>query len=257
VAAVPLYRRIAGDLREAIHRGELGPGSQLPTEEELRQRYGVSRNTVRLALAALANEGVISSTPGRGTFVRERVMLTYVASRAESPDRPGVGSYDAYVDEVRGQGRLPSQRFEMRVVPADASIAERLQVEEGSGVVLRRVTRMVDSQPWSLQDSYYPMDIAQECDLLVPHDIQRGTVRALADHGHVEIGYVDEITTRMPRPDEAQALDLAAGVPVLVYVRTAVTAKRPDRMTATIFAGDRNRLVYEIGNVDAYTQPDQ
>jgi GntR family transcriptional regulator len=57
---------------------------KLPTEQELGDRYKVSRNTVRLALGLLTNEGIITSTPGRGTFVRDRIMLTYHASRAEA-----------------------------------------------------------------------------------------------------------------------------------------------------------------------------
>jgi GntR family transcriptional regulator len=68
----------------------------------------------------------------------------------------------------------------------------------------------------------------------------------------IEVGWVDEITARMPTPDEAATLELGTGVPVLVYVRTALTETRPDRLTTTIFAGDRNRLVYELGNVDAH-----
>lgn len=257
MANAPLYRRIASDLRAAIRTGEYRPGTQLPTEQELQDRYGVSRNTVRLAFAMLANEGITTSTPGRGTYVRERVSLTYYASRAESPNRPtqSTEAYDAYVEEVKTQGREPGQAFEMRIVPATAEVAERLDVEEGGGVLLRRISRRVDGQAWSLQDSYYPMDLAQECDLLTPHDIPQGTVRVLAEHGHVEIGWVDEVTARMPTPDEAAALDLGSGVPVLVYVRTAVTDTRPDRLTMTIFAGDRNRLVYELGNVDAHYAP--
>jgi GntR family transcriptional regulator len=78
-----------------------------------------------------------------------------------------------------------------------------------------------------------------------------------AEHGHVEIGYRDEITTRMPTPDEAQTLDLAAGVPVLAYVRTCYTKERPVRLTETIFAGDRNRLVYELGDLEALYERDQ
>src|SRR4029453_12668569 len=86
--STPLYRRIAAELRHAISCGELPPGGQLPTEQELGDRYQVSRNTVRLALGLLTNEGIITSTPGRGTFVRDRIMLTYHASRAEAADRP-------------------------------------------------------------------------------------------------------------------------------------------------------------------------
>jgi GntR family transcriptional regulator len=247
----PLYRRLAAELREGIASGKLPPGSQLPTEQELGERYNVSRNTVRLALGMLANEGMITSTPGRGTFVRERVMLTYHATRAEAADRPSDWHTDAYLSEVRQQGRQPSQAFDMRIDPASLTVAERLRVEEGAPVVVRRMTRYVDGQPWSIQDSSYPMDIAQECGLMVPRDIPRGTIRTMADHGYIEVGHVDEITTRMPTPDEASTLDLGTGVPVLVYVRTAYTKDRPVRLTETVFAGDRNRLVYELGHLEA------
>jgi GntR family transcriptional regulator len=255
--STPLYRRIAAELRDAIARGELPPGSQLPTEQELGDRYQVSRNTVRLALGLLANEGIISTTPGRGTFVRERAMLTYHAARAEAADRPDDWHTDAYYDEVRQQGRQPSQLFDLRIESASLAVAERLQVQEGDAVVVRRMLRYVDGEPWSIQDSSYPMDIAQQCGLLVPHDLPRGTVRAMAEHGHVEVGYRDEITTRMPAPEEAGTLDLGTGVPVLAYVRTAYTKERPVRLTETIFAGDRNRLVYELGELNALYEREQ
>jgi len=255
--STPLYRRIAAELRDAIARGELPPGGQLPTEQELGDRYQVSRNTVRLALGLLANEGIISSTPGRGTFVRERAMLTYHAARAEAADRPDDWHTDAHYDEVRQQGRQPSQLFDLRIEPASLAVAERLQLQEGDAVVVRRMLRYVDGEPWSIQDSSYPMDIAQQCGLLVPHDLPRGTVRAMAEHGHVEVGYRDEVTTRMPAPEEASTLDLGTGVPVLAYVRTAYTKERPVRHTETIFAGDRNRLVYERGQLDALYEREQ
>jgi GntR family transcriptional regulator len=117
--------------------------------------------------------------------------------------------------------------------------------------------RYVDGEPWSIQDSSYPMDIAQQAGLLAPHDLPGGTVRAMAEHGHVEVGYRDELTTRMPTPEEAQTLDLAAGVPVLTYVRTAYSKERPVRLTETIFAGDRNRLVYELGDLNALYEGDR
>ena len=63
------------------------PCVELPTEQELGERYKVSRNTVRLALGLLSNEGIITRTPGRGTFVRDRIMLTYVRT-CYSKERP-------------------------------------------------------------------------------------------------------------------------------------------------------------------------
>jgi GntR family transcriptional regulator len=54
-----------------------------------------------------------------------------------------------------------------------------------------------------------------------------------------------------PTPEEASTLDLGTGVPVLVYVRTAYTKDGPVRLTQAVFAGDRNRLVYELGHLEA------
>ena len=65
----PLHRQLAQLLREQIAAGSLPPGSRLPTEHELADRYGISRATVRQSLAALAAEGAIRRETGRGTFV--------------------------------------------------------------------------------------------------------------------------------------------------------------------------------------------
>ena len=69
-SAIPLYFQIQQDLASLIASGMLAPGSQLPSEEELVQRYGVSRTTVRKAVQELDRLGLIEIRRGRGTFVR-------------------------------------------------------------------------------------------------------------------------------------------------------------------------------------------
>jgi GntR family transcriptional regulator len=68
----------------------------------------------------------------------------------------------------------------------------------------------------------------------------------LAEMGHVQVRFVDEITTRMPDPPEAQRLDIGLGVPVLAHVRTGYTEQRPVRVSITILPGDRHKLRYEL-----------
>lgn len=63
------YMRLANQLREAIRSGTFAPGRQLPTEEQLSERFAVSRNTVRQALRLLEDEGCLVSIQGSGTFV--------------------------------------------------------------------------------------------------------------------------------------------------------------------------------------------
>jgi GntR family transcriptional regulator len=203
---------------------------------------------VRQALNALANEGLIETAGRRGTFVRKRTMLSYHANIAERVDRP-LSETDAYYTEVREAGHEPSQDFSMVIEPATIEVASRLQIDEGDLVVARSCMRYVDDIPWSDQVSYYPMDIATAAGLTTPRDIPRGTVRAMADAGYVEIGHRDELTVRMPTPEEARTLDISSGVALIVYMRTAYSQDRPIRLTRTHFPGDRNRIVYELGTL--------
>ena len=63
------YTRLENDLRQDILSNRLAGGEALPTEKELSDRYGISRNTVRHALANLVDEGLLSKVHGSGTFV--------------------------------------------------------------------------------------------------------------------------------------------------------------------------------------------
>jgi DNA-binding GntR family transcriptional regulator len=65
----PLYVQLANILRGMIDSGELQPRAPLPSESYLQQEQGVSRGTVRMAVAILRNEGLVITIGGRGTFV--------------------------------------------------------------------------------------------------------------------------------------------------------------------------------------------
>jgi GntR family transcriptional regulator len=245
----PLYRTVAAELRNEITKGKLAPGDQLPSEPELEERFGVSRNTVRLALAALANEGLVEPRQGRGTYVREWVTFTVPAPAPGVPDR---SERDEFVSSAEAESRAPEQRnFRVEVRTASSEVAARLEVDEGSRVVVRSMERLLDGRPWSIQGSYYPMEIAEGTPLIDPEDIPHGTVRELAGHGHVQVGYRDEIVTRMPGQREAATLGVGPGVPVLEIFRTAYSPERPIRLTITVYTGDSTRLAYEIGDVSA------
>src|SRR6202044_91480 len=71
------WRLIAEELRREIVGGARGPGAKLPPEGELAERFGVHRNTVRQAVAALAAEHLVVSRRGSGTFVAEHTVLVH------------------------------------------------------------------------------------------------------------------------------------------------------------------------------------
>jgi GntR family transcriptional regulator len=244
------YQKIADELRGTVLEGELGPGAKLPTEQELMRKHGVSRNTIRMAIAALANEGLIATQPGRGggAFVRGRMLLTYYAAREDSPGSEHTAEFDKI---IRAQGAAPREAFSLGVEEATAPVAERLHVPEGSVVILRRLVRWADSEPVSVQDSYYPGDIAKGTKIEEPRSVPEGILKELARLGHEQTGFSDELTAGMPSPEEAGVLEVGRGIPVITHWRTSYSADRPIRVTRTLFAADRNRLVYEVGDTRA------
>jgi GntR family transcriptional regulator len=251
----PKYRQVADALRREIASGFFGPGARLPSESELSARFDASRNTVRSGLNLLVGEGLITSSQGLGYEVRTHEVFELNASRFENLNFPQNG--DAYSTDVTNAGRRPHQTFRVEVAPAPEYVATRLRVEPGSTTVLRFCHRFVDDVPWSTQATHYPDWLVQEAPRLAePGDIAEGTTRYLASHGVEQIGYADEIATRMPTPEEARLLEIGAGVPVLLWTRTGYSEARPIRCTVTTLRGDLNRMNYELGDLSARDKDD-
>lgn len=240
-----LYQQIVSDLRDQIRRGELGPGDQIPTETELMEQYQVSRNTVRRAVELLTSAGLLDTVTTRGTFVRERRPLVITATRYER--ERGVSANDAYRDELDAQGRKHRAEFTLQIIPATKDVADRLNIDANALVVCRRLVLYIDSRPNAIQNSYYPMDISAGSELLNHEYIPRGTIRVLKELGHEEVRHRDEVSPRMPTEEEGRLLQLGIGIPVLEWVRTAYSDKRPVRLTWNVYAGNGIKLVYELG----------
>lgn len=244
-----LYRQLADQLRAKIYSGELVPGQQLPTERELMDQHEASRNTVRLALGQLANEGLTVSGRGRGHFVRESAPLLFLATRSESPDRRATTANDAWTTDVTAQGRKPAQTIEVSIVRPPQNVASLLELEEGEAAALRKRLRTVDGEPNSLSLSYFPMSIVAATEIIQPDDIVRGANRVLAEVGHDQVSYLDQITARMPTPDERDALRIGAGIPVQEHVRVGYDADDlAVRVAVTVLPADRHIIQYELVN---------
>ena len=89
----PLYLRIRNEFEARIRSGELPPGSRLPTEAELQERFGVGRATAQRVLHELAQAGLVERHRRRGTFVvdgvRQENLLGFVNPQLSGPEIPG------------------------------------------------------------------------------------------------------------------------------------------------------------------------
>lgn len=248
--ADPMYRQIAGDLRRRIESGELGPGSQLPTELELREQYEASRNTIRDALRWLITRGLIETRPGQGTFVLEKIH-PFVSTLAAADD-----TELAFVSEVTAKGRNPtSTNPRVEIQQANELISTALGLESGATVLSRHQQRFIDGTPWSLQTTFYPMRFieAGAVRLIQAEDIAEGAVRYIARKlGVKQVGYSDKIAVRSPNQVETTFFRLPddGRVAVVELLRTGFDENgEPLRLTVNVFPADRNQFVINFGEV--------
>lgn len=133
--ANPLYRQIAEDLRHQIDSGTLTPGSQLPTELELGDRYNASRNTIRDAIKWLINLGLVETRPGQGTFVIESID-PFVTTLSGPEGGFGGGEGASYLSEVSEANRkLSTSPVQVEIQWASDEIASSLWIPQGAEVI--------------------------------------------------------------------------------------------------------------------------
>jgi DNA-binding GntR family transcriptional regulator len=240
-----VWSQIAAELRAQIADGTLPPDGQLPTEADLKDRYGVARATVRQALVALVNEGLIVPRAPRGYFVRHRKPLFY-RPQTEFRPQPASPEMDRFIAEHSQAGREPSQTIEVVIVEPAPDIARRLRLDDGDLVVVRRRVRSLDGEPFNTNDTHFPLKLVQGSEIMKPVDIPRGANEVLRELGYDQVRALDEFYVRMPSPEETSRLQLGPGTPVACHINTGLTEDgTPVRVVVNVLPGDRHVIVYE------------
>ena len=148
----PLHFQLAALLEGEVSRGGWSPGMRLPSEPAIGRHYGLSRTTVRQALARLEQEGLISRRKGQGTFVKESRPRSWLVQASEG----------FFHDELVRMGRTVTStvlRLERSTLPGWAS--DKLGLPAGGeGVMLERV-RAVDGLVALYVVNYLPPQLAE------------------------------------------------------------------------------------------------
>jgi GntR family transcriptional regulator len=245
----PAYRQVADRLRQHIDSGEWPAAHKLPSESELMEQFGVSRVTVRLAVGALRSEGLIVTRQGRGSYVRDReptrrIAATryiqdarFVAGRVAEPSS-GFGGGPSGPDGSSGVTVVPSgtepSRYRLErgfhEERANQQVADLLGLTPGELVLERRFLFFVDERPEQVSTSYLPLELVKGTPVADPANEPwpGGTIAQLASLGRPVTRVEESVRARMPTPEEAQTLRIAAGVPVLVITRRMFTGANHD-----------------------------
>jgi len=207
----PKYRQLANLLRSQIVGGGLAPGDQLPSEAQLQDEHGISRITIRQALADLEREGLLSKVPGKGTFVQKRSHV----------DR--ITRLTGFGENVAALGMEPGYRVlraEPTVIPAE--IASRLHIPPSKGFLIERQL-LADGDLVSAHVSYLPPWLIRRVgsDALSAESLGQGSLYQIIEASGICIHRADEIVEpALASAFEARKLDIDAGELVLRVTRT-------------------------------------
>jgi GntR family transcriptional regulator len=237
-----LYRQVAAAIRDAIATGEYPPGTLLPSETQLIERYKVSRPTVRNAIAALRAEGLIEVIHGKGSFVRAIPAPTLTIERTVSRGNGGTFTIDGTAEWQ--QAEQPS--IYRTVTTATTGPLLGLGEEEALFGVDRLLTDTATGTR-VLHQTLIPFATAEGTNLAEKPDTEPAAIYALLTEAGHTLWWSETVRARMPLPDESATLQLHDPTPLLETTRvTHGTDDRPLILEVLRTSADRAQLGYRI-----------
>jgi GntR family transcriptional regulator len=216
---IPLYFQIGRILHQEINEGKYQPGDFIPTEMELQKRFGVSRSTIRQAIADLVSEGLLKRRRSQGTTVSSTRIEAHLSNLA------------SFTNEIVSSGlALRTRILEIKHISVPAYVAEMLDLNPGEIVTVMERLRLVEDKPvalerWYAPDKYFP---GLDSKLFGETGIEQSTYYVLLKHYGIEIKRaVDTISPVAVEDRDARFLGVENGTAALL--RTRISYSSNDR----------------------------
>jgi GntR family transcriptional regulator len=231
--AIPLYHQLQNVLKAEIDIGRWRPDERLPSEQELGERFRVSKITVRQALTGLAQLGYIRREQGRGTFVARRQF------------DEGPRELTSFTEEMRRHNLVAASRvLDQFEAEADVRVSDALLLPAKSPVLVVKRVRLAGEEPLGVQVAHIPAamvpglrltdgtslyEVLQRQYHLYPARARESYVAALADD------------------NTAALLNISAGAPVFAVERVTFTLNEtPFEFVQSTVRGDRYAIVLDL-----------
>jgi len=234
-SGIPLYHQIQQHLLRQIESGELPPGTPMPAIDKIARRMGVSLMTVRQAVRALSEMGVVYSRQGKGTFI--------CGTKLERDFRQVL----SFTEEAGARGAVASSRvlsFEEQKPETD--VRKALRLRSGERIYCLRRVRYGDTVPMGIESSCLPVRL---CPGLPQKLNPEGSLyAALAEQYGIQLMVTDEVVeVGNASAEEARLLEVAPRSPVFFFTRTSYLEDgTPAEYVKSVYPGDRYKIVNRL-----------
>lgn len=230
---IPLYYQLKEILQEMIDNEELKPGDMIPPERELCESQGISRMTARKAILALVNEGVLTRTQGKGTFVAE-------------PKPNHLLQLKGFTEEMEEKGFSVRNRIlSFQVTQATLKLKKQLKMEQGQNLVyeIKRL-RFVNEMPFAIETVWLNHDKVPGLSKEMLEDTSLYSVLGKQFHLYPEYAH-QTIEPVMLNEYECELLDIKPPSMAILFRRTTYSKQREVmEYTKCIYRTDSHK--YEV-----------
>lgn len=233
---IPLYYQLMQLFRQQIEEGEYQPGDSFPSENELCERFGVSRPTVRQALNELVREGLLHRIKGKGTFVSAPKIQQDFMQKLVS-----------FTEEMQQKGLKGTTRvLSLQVVPALKNVAAYLTLAIEEPVFQLDRLRFINDEPIVVVTTYLPQ---KYCPTLNQQDLNNQSLyKTLEDQYSIRISRARRILEVIAATEEyAKLLEIDVGAPIQLSRTIAWDQyNRPIEFSIARYRGDRSQFTIDL-----------
>ncbi|MDR7076994.1 DNA-binding GntR family transcriptional regulator [Neobacillus niacini] len=148
---IPLYHQLMERLKVSIEKKQWSPGDKIPSENQLMDQFGVSRNTAKKAIEELVQVGILYRIQGKGTFVAKPKLQQSL-----------MGFY-SFSKVLREKGLNPKDIIlKIEEVKPTAKIREAIQLREDEHVIEMKRLRCANNEPYLLETSFIPKGVVSD-----------------------------------------------------------------------------------------------
>jgi GntR family transcriptional regulator len=240
------WRTIAAELRNRILAGHFSPGDRLPSSTALRERHGVSTQTVQNAMNALRSEGLIETRPGLGWFVRKPPDVVRLVRRPEPEGSRRRHRTMASLSGSETETWFSDVATTLRFGPAPADIAAELRIDEGADILVRERTISEDGRVLAMTSSFFARSLTRDTVIESADTGPGGVFARLIELGHRITRHAEQVTARLAEDEEAGRF-ACPDRPIVFHIKRTTLGQDSVLGAIHITAlADRFTLCYEL-----------
>ena len=229
------YKQIVSELEADLLSGKYNEVKKLPREEDLIEKYQVSRTTIRKAIAMLVNKGYVYQVQGSGIFIREASLQDYVS-----------------LENLKGLTRdFPDKKIESKlinlmVINADEDLDKQMKCDVGTDIYFLERLRYVNEEPFAVEYTYLNKNVIPYMSEEIAH---RSIYSFIINDLKLSIGFADKIIYADKLDSEsAQLLQLSENDPTLVIENTVFLTNGTVFEVSKVIHNYKNTKLLKLAN---------